>query len=144
MNANENDQSPYAPNESSDSTKFLPLRIWPAVALIILGLVARYVPGTVEDGPTMLWMLAAFGPLLLSIVGMIWWLTFSRAAGKEKIVGFLGVVLIAVATFFVIDKSMLGPAVMVLTIPLGITCFALGLIVCSRMLSMQRTVIALL
>lgn len=145
MTESENSSSPYTPSDGKDSTTYLPLRVWPVVLLIALGLAARIVPSTVEDGPSMLWMLAAFGPLLLSLVGMIfWWLAMSRATGKEKILGFLGVVAIGAGTIFVLDKSMLGPAVMVLTVPLGVTAFGVTLVFCSRMLSMQRTVLALL
>jgi len=104
----------------------------------------RFLPQLAEDGPPWIWMTAAFGPALCGILILIWWITFSRVTWPEKLVGFFGAIFVAGIALACIDKTMLGPAVMVLTIPLGTAAFALGTIVCSGMLSFQRTVIALL
>ena len=42
-----------------------PLRVWPVVPLLLGMVVARYVPTLLEDGPSMLWAVGAFGPLLM-------------------------------------------------------------------------------
>ena len=70
--------------------------------------------------------------------------TASRATLGERTAGFFGVILAAGLTIALLDKSMMGPAMLVLTIPVGIAAFALGAIFCHRMLSFRRTVVALL
>lgn len=132
-----NDQ-PSAAEEKS----LKPLRIWIPVILILLMVVARFTPGIIEDGPTMIWMLAAFGPMLLSFAVLLWWLFASRATGLEKILGLLGVLAAFGTTLAFIHPSMQGPAVMVLTIPVGTAAFALTLIAMSRVLSRKRTLAA--
>lgn len=125
-------------------TLFKPLRIWPAVLLLAGMVFFRSLPSLVEDGPVQLWMSAAFGPALCGILILIWWLTASRATMRERISGFLGIILAAGLTLAFIDKSMRGPAIPVLTIPIGIAAFAMGTILCYAMLSFKRTVVALL
>jgi hypothetical protein len=62
----------------------------------------------------------------------------------ERVFGFTGVFILFAATLVLVDKSMLGPGIMVLAIPIGTAAFALGAILCRRILSVKRTVIAIL
>ena len=126
------------------ATDWEPIRIWPPLVLLAGMVFFRFLPQLAEDGPPWIWMTAAFGPALCGILILIWWITFSRVTWPEKLVGFFGAIFVAGIALACIDKTMLGPAVMVLTIPLGTAAFSLGTIVCSGMLSFQRTVIALL
>ena len=121
-----------------------PLRIWPAVLLLGAMVLLRSLPALIENGPAGIWMSAAFGPLLAGLCVLLWWLILSRASWKERVLGFVGVVGFAALTIALIDPTMRGPAVMVLTIPLGTAGFALGAIAMSRSLSLRRTVVALL
>ena len=123
---------------------FRPLRVWPAAMLLAGMVIARLLPRLVENGPANLWMSAAIGPGAGGILIVLWWLLLSRASWLERLVGIVGIVGTAAGTFAVLDKSMQGPAVMVLTIPMGTAAFALAAILCGRMLSFRRTVIALL
>lgn len=120
------------------------LRVWPAVILLGVMALLRSLPALIENGPAGLWMSAAFGPLLAGFCVLLWWLMLSRASWKERVVGFLGVVAFAAITIALIDPTMRGPAVMVLTIPLGTAGFALGAIAMGRFLSFRRTFVALL
>ena len=139
------------PTESEDSTdprpgqpasRMKPLRVWPPVLLIIGMVVTRVMPNVMEDGPSWLWMAGAFGPLLCGALILIWWLLVSRATWQEKLIGFIGVIVAAAVTLMLVDASMLGPAVMTVTIPIGTACFGLGAILCYRVLSYKRTAIA--
>ena len=129
---------------SEDRSPFRPLRVWPAVLLLLGMLVARWLPTLIQDGPANLWMSAAFGPALCGILILLWWLVASRATWRERLIGLLGIVVAIVATLALADKSMIGPTITVLTIPMGMAAFAIGAILCGRMLSFKRTVVALL
>ncbi|MCA9013321.1 MAG: alcohol dehydrogenase, partial [Planctomycetaceae bacterium] len=106
--------------------------------------IARVIPSLIDDGPPNLWMSAAFGPILCGLLIMVWWLALSRATWKEKFAGIVGVVGIAAITLLAIDKSMRGPAVMVLTIPMGTAAFGIAAILFGRILSFRRTLLAIL
>ena len=123
---------------------FRPLRVWPAAMLLAGMVIARLLPRLIEDGPANLWMSAAFGPAACGVLIMLWWLILSRASWLERLVGIVGIAGTAAATLATVHKSMLGPGVTVLTIPIGTAAFAIGAILCGRMLSFRRTVIAIL
>lgn len=122
--------------------RFKVLRIWIPAVLLVLMVVCRYIPGMVNDGPPMLWMVAAFGPMLLSFLVLLWWVALSRATVLERVVGFFLVPAAFMLILQLLDPTMFGPAIMVLTFPMGVAAFALVLIAGSRMLSAKRTWIA--
>lgn len=126
------------------ATQFRPLRVWPAIVLLAGMVIARLIPRLVDDGPANLWMSAAFGPILCGLLIVVWWLAFSRASWKEKIAGVAGIIGTAAITLIVIDKSMRGPGVMVLTIPMGTAAFGIAAILFGRTLSFRRTLLAIL
>ncbi len=123
---------------------YRPLRIWPAIVLIVGMIFFRYLPGLVENGPAWLWASAAFGPMLCGLLIMIWWLAASRASWQERLVGLVGIIAAAAVTIVLLDRSMLGPAVMVLTLPMGMAAFGLGALIWARTLAFKRTMVALL
>ena len=120
------------------------LRVWPAVLLIVAALILRVIHLFWENGPSGLWMASAFGPLLCSVLALLWWLLLSRSSAKERICGLISIVAIVAASIFAGHPSMVSPGSIVITIPLCMAAFCLGAIVFSRMLSVKRTVIALL
>lgn len=129
-------------SSTTESTRFRRLRIWIPLLLVPLMIVARYFPTWFPEIP-MVWMVGAFVPGLLGILILVWWLTFSRARWTERLVGLLGVIAaIATAAFFV-DPTMLGPPIIVLTVPTTIAAFAVTLIVLSGVLSFRRTLLAI-
>ncbi len=87
-------------------------------------------------------MVASFVPALLGILILVWWLTFSRATWGERLFGLTGVIAAIAAAVFLADKSMLGPPIIVLTVPTALAAFAVALILMSRTLVFRRTVIA--
>ena len=64
-----------------------PLRVWPAILLVVAMVCLRYGPGFVEGGLSKFWMLVVFGPLVCSAGILIWWLTGSRATSRERLLG---------------------------------------------------------
>lgn len=124
-------------------SKYRPLRIWPAALLLAAMAGTKLTPLFTENVTFEIAMLAGMGPVLFGLLVLVWWLAASRATRWERVVGFLGVVVAGVIAVAAADKTMLGPGVMVVTIPLGTAGFALGAIVANGRLSYQRTLVAL-
>jgi outer membrane protein assembly factor BamB len=80
------------PDSVANSTRFRPLRTWPALLLVALMLLMRFGPAYLEGGLSSYWMIAVFGPLLCCLLLLFWWLAVSRATWKERLLGTLGVV----------------------------------------------------
>lgn len=148
-----NEATPNASTEQSatvhpagdQSTSVLqPLRIWPAVVFLLGMAIARFVPGMVEDAPITLLMVAVIGPVILGGLIWLWWLTFSRASMKERLVGFFGALLIAGGCIYSLDETMIGPGIMMVAVPFGTAAFGIGAVLLSRWLSFGRTIIVLL
>lgn len=128
--------------EGKKKSGYQPLRIWPVVVLLAMMLTARYLPSMIQDGPPTIWMLAAFGPLLCSLVISLWWISFSRATWVERILGIVGLIAGLIVTAILVHPSMLGPVMMVVTIPMGAATFSIATILLSRKLTLQRTLLA--
>ena len=145
-----NDQTPGstgvggAPDSSTARAKHRPLRTWPALFLVALMILARYGPAYLEGGLSSYWMIAVFGPLLCSLLLMIWWLTASRATWKERVFGFLGLIGSLAVTIKLVDPTMRGPGTISLTAPMGMMAFALGATWLSKHRPTMRTGVALM
>lgn len=138
------DQTSSQPTQERIMGRYRPLRVWPAIILLVGMIVTRNLPAWWENGPTNLWASAAFGPALCGILVLLWWLTASRATWQERLGGFLAVIVAFIASLVLMHPSMHGVAVMVLAIPIGMAAFAVGAIVLSGMLSYKRTIFACL
>lgn len=128
---------------SSMKPEYRRLRIWIPIGLLAVMAVARFVPGMIEDGPAMIWMVSAFGPFLAGLLLMLWWMFLSRARWTERLVGLVGLIVIIAIVTVSVHPSVRGPLVPVMTIPMGLAGFALGLCLFSRLLSFRRTWIGL-
>ncbi|MFK7768557.1 MAG: PQQ-binding-like beta-propeller repeat protein [Mariniblastus sp.] len=142
MSSDTNKPSSNAAHSAKQSYK--PLRTWPALLLVIAMMVVRTLPNLIQDGPAWLWMVAAFGPMLCGLLILVWWLFASRARWQERLVGFLGVVGALVVIEMIVDPSMIGPATMMITIPMGTALFATAAILLPNLLSFKRTWIAII
>lgn len=130
--------------QSPSSNGYRPLRIWiPLILLTFMGL-AKFVADWVEDGPSMIWMVPAFGPMVGGLIIVIWWLTVSRARWTERLAGLLGIFLIIVATAILVDSTMQGPPLVVIAIPMCLAGFAIGACLFFRVLSFRRTILCLI
>jgi outer membrane protein assembly factor BamB len=124
-------------DETTESLR--PLRLWIPMILVPLMVLARFVPGMIEDAPSTIWMLAAFGPFLLGLLIVLWWVGISRASWKERVLGVLALVVSFGVVVLLVDKTMIGPPLIVMTAPLGIAGFAITLILLNKVLSPKRT-----
>ena len=116
-----------------------PLRIWIPAILVPLMVLTRFLPGMIEDGPSSIWMFAAFGPFLIGLLIILWWVFLSRASWKERALGLLALVVSFALVASIVDKTMVGPPLIVLTAPMGMAGFAVALILMKNLLSPQRT-----
>jgi outer membrane protein assembly factor BamB len=132
------------PSELKSASKWRALRIWPAVALVMLMIVMRSLPRLLADMPPALMMFAIMGPLICGILILLWWLLASRATWRERLAGFLGLIISFLIVAGLVDPTMKGAGFIFLTVPLGMGAFTLGAILFRRSLSFRRTWIALL
>ena len=136
------------PNEaelaSQPSKTLKPLRIWPAMLLLLAMVLLRLSPSLIESGPDMLPLVAAMGPIICSLLILIWWLTASRATGLERLMGLVGISAFSALTFALSDNSMQSPATMLVwTIPMGFAAFTIGAFVIRRRTTRTRTCTAI-
>ena len=113
------------------------LRVWPALVLAVLMVVARFVPEFLEGGYSRYWIISVFGPFLCCVLLVIWWLAASRATWRERVFGLLGLVAGLGVTLVAVHPTMRGPGTTYLTLPMGMVLFALG----AAMLSGGRPVV---
>jgi len=118
---------------------FRPLRIWPALVLVVLMVVARFGPAYLEGGLSDYWMISIFGPLLCCALMLIWWLTASRATWKERVFGFLGLIAALGVTLALVHPTMRGPGTTYLTAPMGFLLFGLSAAWLARRPPLTRT-----
>src|SRR5215813_3474959 len=123
---------------------FRPLRVWPAILLALLMLAGRFAPEISEDAMAKYWMISVFGPLLCCLLLLIWWLAASRATWRERLFGFLGIIVGAVVAVTLAHPTMRGPATTYLTVPMGLFLFAIATVFLKRARPVIRTGIAVL
>jgi hypothetical protein len=71
-----------------------PWRVWIPLLLLPLMLVARFVPDMIQDPPANIWMVSAFGPVLVSLAILSWFVAVSRARWWERLLGVICIVVI--------------------------------------------------
>ena len=120
------------------------LRLWPLFLLLAVMALTRFVPAHIGDGVSSYWMLILFGPLLSSLFIILWWPTFSRATGREKIFGFLGLIALLLLAVALAHPSMRGPGTIQITLPIGTTAFAIAIILWAKARPLLRTSLSLL
>src|SRR5678815_2932472 len=103
-----------------------PWRVWIPLVLLPLMILARFIPGLIKDPPANIWMVGAFGPVLVSLLILVWFCAVSRARWWERLLGAICLVLLPAIVLGLGDPSFRGPPFMVMTIPLTFGGFALG------------------
>jgi outer membrane protein assembly factor BamB len=132
-----------APDASGSAPSHRPLRIWIPLLLVVAIPIAKEVPSWVEDGPATVWMVAAFGPVLCSLGILLWWLLASRATGRERLLGGVGLLLALAVVVALSDATARGVVTMSVTAPMGFAAFALAAAFVRRRPALRRTWIAL-
>jgi outer membrane protein assembly factor BamB len=114
----------------SSSPAHKPLRIWPALALAAIVVLCRFVPTFIEGASSQYWFVPIFFPMIGSALILIWWLAASRATGREKGLGLLGVIAAMAVVVWLGHPSMRGMLVTYFTLPLGMVGFAVAAWAC--------------
>ena len=117
------------------------LRLWPALLLGITGILSSRLTELYEDAPSWLWMVVAFGPLLCSLLALVWWTFFSRTNLRQRIYGLIGIIGTGSIVLLLLDQTMYGPVIMMITFPLGMAGFVAGLYL-SRWLNLPQNWLA--
>src|SRR5882672_9941913 len=107
--SNETEAAPAGSNSPVRPSASRALRVWPAVILVALMIIARFVPAFLEVGLAKYWMFAMRGPLVCCLLLVIWWLAASRAIWKERVFGFLGLAAVFAMKMVLEEPLMRGP-----------------------------------
>jgi outer membrane protein assembly factor BamB len=137
--SDQTDPAPAETNSPAQRSAFRALRVWPAVILVVLMVVARFMPTFLEGGLSRYWMIAMMGPMLCCLLLVIWWLAASRAIWKERVFGFLGLVAAFAVTLALVEPLMRGPGTIYVTLPMGLTAFVLGAVLFRNRRPLART-----
>ena len=122
----------------------IPLRLWPAGLLVVLMVGLRFVPGMFKSESDALMMLSTMGPLMCTVLLLIWWLAASRATGREKLLGLMGLTAGGGIALAISDPSMRSLATMLIwTVPMGFAGFALGSFLARARPAFQRVWLAI-
>ena len=79
-------------SSAEPADRYRPLRTWVPLLLLPVMAVMRFIPGLVQNGPSMIWMASAFGPTLVGALVVGWWLVASRARWVERLLGVAGLI----------------------------------------------------
>src|SRR5439155_17534599 len=99
------------------------LRVWPAVILVALMIITRFVPAFLEGGLAKYWIFTMMGPMICCLLLVIWWLAASRATWKERVFGFLGLAAVFAMIMMLVEPLMRGPGTISITLPMGMSSF---------------------
>ncbi len=140
-----NTEAPVPTEKDDSSPTSRPLRVWIPLLLLAAMPAIRYLPRSMDDPPQALMFAASIGPALLGILILVWWITFSRASWRECLYGLVGVAAVFGLGLALADKSMLElPPIALLTLPMGLAGFAIGVILLSHRSPLARTSVAVL
>jgi outer membrane protein assembly factor BamB len=126
------------------NAKIKALRMWPALMLLAIMVMARYVPRFIEGASSEFWYVPVFIPVLAALLTLIWWVAGSRATGREKLIGSVGFILVLTGIVLLSDASMRGVLTSYLTVPLGMLAFAIGAFMTRNHGSKSRVFVILL
>ncbi len=112
--------------------------MWPALVLMVMMVLCRYLPRLIEGASSQFWYVPVFFPLLASVLMLIWWLAGSRATWREKLAGFFGFLVAEAVIVLLSHPTMRGLITIYLTVPLGMIGFGLGAYGVRRQPSRQR------
>jgi outer membrane protein assembly factor BamB len=142
--SNETEAAPAESNSPVKPSASRPLRVWPAVVLVVLMIAARFGPAFLEGGLSRHWMTAMMGPMVCCLLLVIWWLAASRATWKERVFGFLGLIAVFALTIVLVEPLMRGPGTIAITLPMGMIAFVVGTVWFQKRYPLARTSAALL
>ena len=124
--SNETEAAPAGSNSPVRPSASCALRVWPAVLLVVLMIVARFGPAFLEGGLAKYWMFAMMGPMVCCLLLVIWWLAASRATWKERVFGFLGIIAVFAIALALVEPLMRGPGTIYITLPMGMSAFVVS------------------
>ena len=120
-----------------------PLRLWPLQLCLVGMLLCQWVPKWIDDGPTLLWIVPVYGPALCCFLLMLCWVCCSRASKRERWLSLVAWVVGLGLTVALMHPKMRESPLVMQTIPVGTTLFALAAMAGSRWRPQKRNLVAL-
>ncbi len=119
------------------------VRWWPAVVLLLVGVLLKLIPRFIESPSLPIIMTSFMGPAAIAALILVWWLFASRIPIREKLLGFVGVLAVAIISIAMLHFTLAGMIAIIFVLPTGFAAFTLGFLLFMR-LPMTRTLMALL
>ncbi len=117
---------------ASSPTANRPLRLWPGVLIVLVMWACLKVPGYLIPGDALQLYFVFFGPMILTVLFLIWWGFFSRARWADRGLGLLVAAVIGTAAYFTYDRSFNFFGVIMYMIPLILSAWVGWLLLSSR------------
>lgn len=105
---------PLTTAESSAPPTARRVGIWTPIVLTVLCVSALLLPNRLMEGSFIGLMIMFYGPMLCTLLFLIWWLFFSRTTWTEKLVALGGVIAVSVAAAMLSHETMVVALLMYL------------------------------
>jgi outer membrane protein assembly factor BamB len=110
---------------TNELTPSRPIRLWPGVAIAVVGLILRFGAPLFGDDAALIGM---FGALAAGLLIVLWWLFFSRAPWRERL-GALALMIVATfAVRYAVHPSIRGGMMGIMPVALTIQLLPLALV----------------
>ena len=106
-----------------------PLRLWPGVFIVALFWACLKLPGIFIPGETMQFFFVFFGPMVLTVLFLVWWLFFSRARWADRGFGLGVAILLGAGAWFTFHPTLKDMGLMMFAIPVVTTAWVGWLLV---------------
>jgi outer membrane protein assembly factor BamB len=99
------------------------LRLWPGLVIVLIMWACLKIPGYVIPGEPAQFYFVFFGPMVLTIVFLVWWVFFSKARWADRGLAVAVAALIGVGAFFTYDPTLGFMGVVMSSLPLVLTAW---------------------
>ncbi|MCW8133701.1 MAG: PQQ-binding-like beta-propeller repeat protein [Planctomycetota bacterium] len=105
------------------------LRLWPAVAIVVLMWTGYYLPGYLEPGTFTQFMGLMWSPIVGALLMLLWWLFLSRIPWKERLIGLAGLAAAGGVLSLLYHPSLGTMGIVIYTLPVALSAWMLWLAV---------------
>jgi outer membrane protein assembly factor BamB len=109
------------------------LRLWPGVMIVLAIWACLKLPGLFIPGEITQFYFVFFGPMILTVLFLVWWVGFSKARWKDRGLAVLATLIIGIGAFFTYDPSFGFFGIVMSSIPLVLTAWVGWLLISPRL-----------
>lgn len=114
--------------KTSSPTKERPIRLWPAVAIVVFMWIASQAPRYIAPESMMVFTATLFAPMVAVLAFVGWWLFASRLRWSERGLGLVAYLAVGANAYFTYHPTIGVFGVLMWALPLSLTTWTLWLI----------------